>query len=49
MLGKRFFGAYPGGVLAEQEWIHESGKKVAQALEEEGLEMVEFVRYALAE
>lgn len=49
MLAKRFFGAYPGGVLTEQEWIHESGKKVAQALEEEGLDIVEFVRYALAE
>jgi elongation factor Ts len=49
MLAKRFFGAYPGGALAEQEWIHEAGKKVAQALEEEGLEVIEFVRYALAE
>jgi elongation factor Ts len=49
MLNKRFFAAYPGGVLLEQEWIHESGKKVAQALQDEGLEAIEFVRYALAE
>jgi elongation factor Ts len=49
MLGKRFFAAYPGGVLAEQAWIHDSGKTVQQALTDEGLEVVEFVRYALAE
>jgi elongation factor Ts len=49
MLGKRFFAAYPGGVLADQTWIHDAGKSVAQALEEEGLEVVEFVRYALGE
>jgi elongation factor Ts len=49
MLGKRFFGAYPGGALLEQEWIHESGKKVGQALQEEGLEVIEFRRFALAE
>jgi elongation factor Ts len=49
MLGKRFFGAYPGGVLADQAWIHDGGKTVAQALAEEGLEVVEFVRYALGE
>jgi translation elongation factor EF-Ts len=49
MLNKRFFGAYPGGVLTDQSWIHEGSKTVAQALEEEGLEVVDFVRYALAE
>jgi elongation factor Ts len=49
MLGKRFFAAYPGGVLADQPWIHEPSKTVAQALSEEGLEVVEFARYALAE
>ncbi|MDQ2982768.1 MAG: translation elongation factor Ts [Actinomycetota bacterium] len=49
MLNKRFFAAYPGGVLTEQAWIHDGGKSVGQALEEEGLEVVEFVRYALAE
>ena len=46
MLGKRFFGE---AVLAEQTWIHEPKKTVAQALEEEGLKVLEFERYALAE
>ena len=46
MLGKRFFGE---AVLAEQAWIHEPQKTVAQALEEEGLKVLEFERYALAE
>jgi elongation factor Ts len=36
-------------VLAEQEWIHESGKKVGPALEEAGFEVIEFRRFALAE
>jgi elongation factor Ts len=46
MLGKRFFGET---VLAEQAWIHEPKKTVAQAMEEEGLKLLEFQRYALAE
>jgi elongation factor Ts len=46
MLGKRFFAEE---VLAEQAWIHEPKKTVAQALEEEGLKVLEFERYALAE
>jgi elongation factor Ts len=46
MLGKRFFAE---AVLAEQAWIHEPKKTVAQALEEEGLTLLEFERYALAE
>ena len=46
MLGKRFFGQT---VLQEQAWIHEPKKTVAQALEEEGLKVLEFERYALAE
>jgi elongation factor Ts len=46
MLGKRFFAE---AVLAEQAWIHEPKKTVAQALEEEGLKLLEFERYALAE
>ena len=46
MLGKRFFAQ---AVLAEQAWIHEPKKTVAQALEEEGLKVLEFERYALAE
>ena len=46
MLGKRFFAE---AVLSEQSWIHEPKKTVAQALEEEGLKVLEFERYALAE
>ena len=45
MLNKRFFAAY---VLAEQPWIHDTGKTVGQALEEEGAEVLEFERYQLA-
>jgi elongation factor Ts len=48
MLNKRFFGSYPGGVLLEQPWIHESGKTVAQAAQDAGLEVVAFERFALA-
>ena len=36
-------------VLEEQEWIHESGKKVGQVLKEAGFEVIEFRRFALAE
>ncbi|HYZ20091.1 MAG TPA: translation elongation factor Ts [Gaiellaceae bacterium] len=49
MLNKRFFAAYPGGALLDQPWIHDTGKTVAQALDEEGLKVLEFARYALAE
>jgi elongation factor Ts len=35
--------------LAEQQWIHDTSKTVAQALSDEGAETLEFVRYALAE
>jgi elongation factor Ts len=35
--------------LTEQQWIHDTSKTVAQALSEEGAEVLEFVRYALAE
>jgi elongation factor Ts len=45
MLGKRFFGAQ---VLTEQPWIHDTGKTVAQALSDEGAEVLEFERFALA-
>jgi elongation factor Ts len=48
MLNKRFFAAYPGGVLLEQPWIHDSGLTVAKAVESEGAEVVEFVRYSVA-
>jgi elongation factor Ts len=45
MLNKRFFGA---NVLLDQEWIHDSGKKVADALGEEGAELLEFERFELS-
>jgi elongation factor Ts len=45
MLGKRFFGAQ---VLLDQPWIHDTGKIVAQALSENGAEVLEFERFALA-
>jgi len=45
MLNKRLFAA---NVLAEQPWIHETDKTVGQALEEEGAEVLEFERFALA-
>jgi elongation factor Ts len=35
--------------LSEQTWIHDTTKTVGQALGEAGVEVVEFVRYALAE
>jgi elongation factor Ts len=35
--------------LGEQAWIHDTSKTVAKALEEEAVEVLEFVRYALAE
>jgi elongation factor Ts len=46
MLAKRF---YAEAVLLDQTWIHEPAKTVAQALAEDGLEVVEFQRFALAE
>ncbi len=48
MLAKRFF-AERGGVLADQEWIHDTSGSmtVGKALAEHGAELVEFVRYAL--
>src|SRR2546423_543212 len=45
MLNKRFFGA---NVLLDQEWIHDSGKKVVDALGEEGAEVLELERFELS-
>jgi elongation factor Ts len=36
MLAKRFFAATPGGVLADQAWIHDQSKTVGQVLSEAG-------------
>jgi elongation factor Ts len=49
MLNKRFFAAHPGGVLLDQPWIHDTAKTVGQALDEDGLRVIEFERYALSE
>lgn len=38
-----------GVALSEQAWIYEPSQTAASALEEAGLEVLEFVRYALAE
>ena len=48
MLQKRFFAATPGGVLAEQAWIHDASKSVAQALEEANASVVRFARVSVA-
>jgi elongation factor Ts len=45
MLNKRFYGAQ---VLVDQEWIHDSSKKVGDALSDEGAEILEFERFELA-
>jgi elongation factor Ts len=45
-LRKEFLAA---AALAEQQWVHDTAKTVTQALSEEGAEVLEFVRYALAE
>jgi elongation factor Ts len=44
MLQKRFFAE---SVLSEQVWIHEPSKTVGKALEEAGVELLEFRRAAL--
>ena len=45
MVNKRFFGA---NVLVDQEWIHDSSKKVGEALNAEGAEVLEFERFELS-
>jgi elongation factor Ts len=45
MLNKRFFAAQ---VLTEQPWIHDTTKTVGQALADQGVEVLEFERFALA-
>jgi elongation factor Ts len=48
MLAKRFFAAQPGGVLADQPWIHEPAKTVGQAFTEAGASVVAFRRLSVA-
>jgi elongation factor Ts len=45
MLNKRFFGSR---VLADQEWIHDSSKRVGEALADESAEVLEFERFELS-
>jgi len=45
MLNKRFFAQQ---VLTDQPWVHDDKKTVAQALADEGAEVLEFERFALA-
>ena len=46
MLAKRFFAEL---VLTDQAWIHDDSLSVGKALAEHGAEVLEFVRYSLAE
>ena len=46
MLTKRYFAE---SVLADQAWIHDDSLTVGKALAEHGADVLEFVRYALAE
>jgi elongation factor Ts len=48
MLAKRFYAAIPCGVLADQGWIHDTSKTVAQALEEAGASVARFARISVA-
>jgi elongation factor Ts len=48
MLAKRFYAATPGGVLADQVWIHDAGKSVAQALQEADASVARFARISVA-
>lgn len=48
MLGKRFFAASPGGVLADQPWIHEPSKTVGRMLQEEKAAVRAFVRVSVS-
>ena len=48
MLAKRFYAATPGGVLADQVWIHDAGKSVARALDDAGASVVRFARISVA-
>jgi elongation factor Ts len=45
MMNKRYFGV---NVLVEQEWIHDSSKKVGDVLSEAGAEVLEYERFSVA-
>ena len=40
---------FEGHVLADQTWIHDTDRRVGDVLDEAGLEIVEFARFAVAE
>ena len=46
ILSKNFFGQ---SVLLDQQWIHDTGKTVGQALKEGGFELLGFQRFAVSE
>ncbi len=48
MLGKRFFAASPGGVLADQAWIHDQSTSVGKALIAAGATLKGFKRISVA-
>lgn len=48
MLAKRFFAAQPGGVLADQPWIHDPSQSVGQAISEAGARVLAFRRLSVA-
>ena len=48
MLTKRYFAA-KGGALLDQAYIYETSKNVGQALDEAGIEVVDFVRASVTE
>ena len=48
MLAKRFFAAQPGGVLADQPWIHDPSLSVGKALTEPGARVLAFRRLSVA-
>ena len=48
MLGKRFFAASPGGVLADQAWIHDQSSTVGSALAAAGATLKGFKRISVA-
>jgi elongation factor Ts len=48
MLGKRFFAATPGGVLADQAWIHDASKTVSEALAGAGASVARFARISVS-
>jgi elongation factor Ts len=47
MLAKRFYAATPGGVLADQAWIHDPSKTVDLALGEAGASVSRFARISV--